>query len=178
MKILKHLLLCLGFVAFLTGPMPAGAIVVKENYMPDKKLAAITVMYKVAGYNPEVGNLVLGEVYSRRESRGGGKVRHGRHVHRLPREGQGERFPVHGCPEVSPHRVEGELNSPFDSQRPTGRSDGRHGQTDGETGRFVRTSGQWRSNSSSLGLRRELAVAGVSPPPRLTALPGAHHAVA
>jgi hypothetical protein len=31
-------------------------IVVKENYMPDKKLAAITVMYKVAGYNPGVGD--------------------------------------------------------------------------------------------------------------------------
>ena len=38
------------------GTMPAGAIVVKENYMPDKKLAAITVMYKVAGYNPEGGD--------------------------------------------------------------------------------------------------------------------------
>lgn len=38
------------------GTMPADAIVVKENYMPDKKLAAITVMYKVAGYNPEVGD--------------------------------------------------------------------------------------------------------------------------
>ena len=38
------------------GTMPADAIIVKENYMPDKKLAAITVMYKVAGYNPEVGD--------------------------------------------------------------------------------------------------------------------------
>ena len=38
------------------GSMPAGAIVVKENYMPDKKLAAITVMYKVAGFNPEAGD--------------------------------------------------------------------------------------------------------------------------
>ncbi len=38
------------------GTMPAGAIVVKENYKPDKKLAAITVMYKVAGYNPEAGD--------------------------------------------------------------------------------------------------------------------------
>ena len=35
------------------GTMPAGAIVVKENYKPDKKLAAITVMYKVADYNPD-----------------------------------------------------------------------------------------------------------------------------
>ena len=38
------------------GTLPDGAIVVKENYMPDKKLAAITVMYKVAGYNPGVGD--------------------------------------------------------------------------------------------------------------------------
>jgi len=33
--------------------MPAGAIIVKENYMPDKTLAAVTVMYKVPGYNPD-----------------------------------------------------------------------------------------------------------------------------
>jgi hypothetical protein len=33
--------------------MPAGAIIVKENYMPDSTLAAVTVMYKAAGYNPE-----------------------------------------------------------------------------------------------------------------------------
>lgn len=31
--------------------MPPGAIVVKENYTPDSMLAAITVMYKVSGYN-------------------------------------------------------------------------------------------------------------------------------
>ncbi|MDF1554973.1 MAG: cytochrome P460 family protein [Deferrisomatales bacterium] len=38
------------------GTMTAGAIVVKENYMPDKMLAAITVMYKVKGYNPSSGD--------------------------------------------------------------------------------------------------------------------------
>ena len=38
------------------GTMPAGAIVVKENYMPDSTLAATTVMYKVAGYNADAGN--------------------------------------------------------------------------------------------------------------------------
>ena len=31
--------------------MPDGAIVVKENYMPNKELAAITVMFKRQGYN-------------------------------------------------------------------------------------------------------------------------------
>ena len=35
-----------------TGSMPAGAIIVKENYMPDSTLAAVTVMYKVEGYYP------------------------------------------------------------------------------------------------------------------------------
>ena len=36
------------------GSLPAGAIVVKENYMPDSTLAAVTIMYKAAaGYNPE-----------------------------------------------------------------------------------------------------------------------------
>jgi hypothetical protein len=46
----------LGAIQGKKGTMPAGAIVVKENYMPDKKLAAITVMYKVAGFNPEAGD--------------------------------------------------------------------------------------------------------------------------
>jgi hypothetical protein len=32
--------------------LPDGAIIVKENYMPDKTLAATTVMYKSKGYNP------------------------------------------------------------------------------------------------------------------------------
>ena len=35
------------------GTMPDGAILIKENYMPDSTLAAVTVMYKVAGYNPD-----------------------------------------------------------------------------------------------------------------------------
>lgn len=38
------------------GTMPAGAIVVKENYMPDSVLAAVTIMYKVAGYNAAFGD--------------------------------------------------------------------------------------------------------------------------
>ena len=38
------------------GVFDPGAIIVKENYMPDKTLAAITVMYKVTGYNPDVGD--------------------------------------------------------------------------------------------------------------------------
>lgn len=38
------------------GRMPADAIIVKENYMPDGTLAAITTMYKVEGYNAEAGD--------------------------------------------------------------------------------------------------------------------------
>ncbi|HUF13913.1 MAG TPA: cytochrome P460 family protein [Longimicrobiales bacterium] len=33
--------------------LPAGSILVKENYMPDSTLAAATVMYRVDGYNPD-----------------------------------------------------------------------------------------------------------------------------
>ena len=35
------------------GSMPDGAIIVKENYMPDGAYDAMTVMYKVPGYNPD-----------------------------------------------------------------------------------------------------------------------------
>ena len=36
-----------------TGPLPSGSIIVKENYMLDRTLAATTVMYKQDGYNLE-----------------------------------------------------------------------------------------------------------------------------
>ena len=35
------------------GSMPNGAIIVKENYTADGSFDLITVMYKVAGYNPD-----------------------------------------------------------------------------------------------------------------------------
>lgn len=38
------------------GTLPDGAIVVKENFSPDKKLAAITIMVKKSGYNPAAGD--------------------------------------------------------------------------------------------------------------------------
>jgi hypothetical protein len=38
------------------GQMADGSIVVKENYTADKKLAALTVIYKVKGYNPQAGD--------------------------------------------------------------------------------------------------------------------------
>jgi len=37
-------------------PLEYGAIQVKENYSKKKKLMAITVMYKVKGYNPKAGD--------------------------------------------------------------------------------------------------------------------------
>lgn len=36
-----------------SGPLPNGSIVVKENYMPDSTLAAVTVMYSSPGYDAE-----------------------------------------------------------------------------------------------------------------------------
>jgi len=36
--------------------MVNGSIIVKENYSPAKKLSAVTVMYKIKGYNPDGGN--------------------------------------------------------------------------------------------------------------------------
>ena len=38
------------------GTLADGAIVIKENYMPDKALGAVTVMYRVKGYDPDAGD--------------------------------------------------------------------------------------------------------------------------
>jgi hypothetical protein len=37
-------------------PMTDGAIIAKENYTADRKFIALTVMYKIKGYNPEAGD--------------------------------------------------------------------------------------------------------------------------
>jgi hypothetical protein len=39
-----------------TGKMADSSIIVKENYTPDKKLAALTVIYKIRDYNPSAGD--------------------------------------------------------------------------------------------------------------------------
>lgn len=39
-----------------SAPLPSGSIIVKDNFGKDKELAAVTVMYKVEGYNPGKGN--------------------------------------------------------------------------------------------------------------------------
>ncbi|MEW6569753.1 MAG: cytochrome P460 family protein [Nitrospirota bacterium] len=36
--------------------MADGSIIAKENYTADKKFVALTVMYKIKGYNPEAGD--------------------------------------------------------------------------------------------------------------------------
>jgi hypothetical protein len=38
------------------GTMPDGAVIAKQNFDRDKKYVALTVMYKVKGYNPEGGD--------------------------------------------------------------------------------------------------------------------------
>jgi hypothetical protein len=38
------------------GQLPDGSMLVKENYSPEKELAAVTVMYRKAGYNPAAGD--------------------------------------------------------------------------------------------------------------------------
>lgn len=43
-------------IAKKTGMLPNGSFVVKENYTPEKKLAAVTVMYRVKGYDSEAGD--------------------------------------------------------------------------------------------------------------------------
>jgi len=48
--------LALDAVTNKAGAMSAGAIVVKENYMPDSTLAAITIMYKSEGYNQDAND--------------------------------------------------------------------------------------------------------------------------
>lgn len=41
--------------------MPEGAIIVKEAYLPDRTLDALTVMYKAPGYDPEHSNWFFAE---------------------------------------------------------------------------------------------------------------------
>lgn len=43
-------------IAGKKGTLPNGSMIVKENYSADKKMAAITVMFKVQAYNPEGGD--------------------------------------------------------------------------------------------------------------------------
>ena len=39
-----------------SGLMPDNSFIIKENYRPDKTLAAVTVMYRVKGYDADAGD--------------------------------------------------------------------------------------------------------------------------
>lgn len=39
-----------------SGLLPDNSFIIKENYRPDKTLAAVTVMYRVKGYDAEAGD--------------------------------------------------------------------------------------------------------------------------
>lgn len=54
--------------------MADGSIIVKENYTPDKKLMAITVMYKIKGYNPDGGDWFWVKYAPDRKVEASGKV--------------------------------------------------------------------------------------------------------
>ena len=54
--------------------MPDGAIIVKENYTADKKLSAVSIMYKVRGYNPAGGDWFWGQYDPAGAVKASGKV--------------------------------------------------------------------------------------------------------
>lgn len=55
--------------------MANNSIIVKENYAPDKKLMAVTVMYKVEGYNPDGGDWFWTKYSANFETLKSGKVK-------------------------------------------------------------------------------------------------------
>lgn len=48
--------LALDAINMKRGTMPPGSVVLKENFAPDKTLAAVTLMYKVPGFDPDNGD--------------------------------------------------------------------------------------------------------------------------
>lgn len=55
-------------------PMKPGAIIAKENYTPDKKFVALTVMYKIDGYNPRAGDWYWAKYDANGMAQNAGKV--------------------------------------------------------------------------------------------------------
>ncbi|GAB4180292.1 MAG: hypothetical protein Kow00100_22220 [Geothermobacteraceae bacterium] len=56
------------------GTLADGSIIVKENYMPDKMLGAITVMYRVKGFDPEAGDWFWAKYMANGQVEAAGKV--------------------------------------------------------------------------------------------------------
>lgn len=55
--------------------MADGSIIAKENYSSDKKFMALTVMYKVKGYNPEGGDWFWAKYSLEGKAEASGKVK-------------------------------------------------------------------------------------------------------
>lgn len=55
--------------------MTDGSIIVKENYTADKKFVALTVMYKITGYNPEAGDWFWAKYSPEGKAEASGKVK-------------------------------------------------------------------------------------------------------
>lgn len=55
-------------------PLQYGAIQVKENYSPDHELKALTVMYKIEGYNPAGGDWFWAKYSPEGETLKAGKI--------------------------------------------------------------------------------------------------------
>ncbi len=62
-------------IASKTAPVKYGTIEVKENYSPSHELKAITVMYKVKGYNPVDGDWFWAKYSPAGETRKAGKLK-------------------------------------------------------------------------------------------------------
>lgn len=75
-----------------SGKVADGAIIVKENYMPDKMLAAVTVMYKKDGFNPEAGDFFWLKYAPDGKILAEGKAKT---VHQLPSRRPGRGFSVY-----------------------------------------------------------------------------------
>lgn len=56
------------------GTLADGSIIVKENYMPDKMLGALTVMYRVKGYDAEAGDWFWAKYMANGQVEAAGKV--------------------------------------------------------------------------------------------------------
>ncbi len=63
-----------GLAAGKLADLPAGSILVKENYMPDSTLAAVTVMVRRPGYNPDHQDWLFAKYDPRGEAEAFGRV--------------------------------------------------------------------------------------------------------
>ena len=68
------------------GVIPENAIIVKENYLPDRTLDSITVMYKVAEYNPEHNNWFFAKLSADGAVSAEGKVQSCQACHSVQRD--------------------------------------------------------------------------------------------